>query len=269
MTLLDIVNPRFLTLHLTHIELIAWIVFYARSLPQNANDSPYLQSIQKISSRGSSDATVPSSYGLVTAFVTHDPPKARYVRRYWRVEKMTWPSDFQQYNKKALRARFHECAINHVSCRYHLQKYVEDLSVIDCHDRRVIDAPVDCAYSALSYVWGNALHEKLLPAGRLPPGVDATIEDAIAVTIDLGLRYLWVDRYCINQDVNSPGREHQINQMHLIYSRAQCMIIAATGNDAQYGLPGVGDTARTRNVLQHMPRLEPGPRTKTLHQLLS
>lgn len=56
----------------------------------------------------------------------------------------------------------------------------------------MIEAPEQCAYVALSYVWGTAQFpgpEK--QDGQFP----ATIEDSIVVSLALGFEYLWVDRY--------------------------------------------------------------------------
>lgn len=66
------------------------------------------------------------------------------------------------------------------------------LKFIEVSSRTVIEAPTECRYMALSYVWGKqpefspTLHLQRLP--RL-------IEDAISVTIVMGYKYLWVDRY--------------------------------------------------------------------------
>lgn len=63
---------------------------------------------------------------------------------------------------------------------------------------------------------------------------------AIQVTKALGLRYLWVDRYCIHQ--NDPKDvKCQIAQMDQIYRKAEIVIIAASDQD---GLPGVGLISR-------------------------
>ena len=66
----------------------------------------------------------------------------------------------------------------------------KQMKVIDCVERRIVPAPLDCVYIALSYVWGTnqacpSLEEKL----------PQTIEDSITTVLHLGYRYLWVDRY--------------------------------------------------------------------------
>jgi hypothetical protein len=73
-------------------------------------------------------------------------------------------------------------------------EYMPGLKMIDCRTKNVIHiSEPGCDYVALSYVWGDA------GAGsEFPQSYPPTIEDAIKVTIGMGFRYLWVDRYvCI------------------------------------------------------------------------
>lgn len=64
----------------------------------------------------------------------------------------------------------------------------------------------------------------------------------MVVTLCLGYTYLWVDRYCINQHEDMP-RQHQIDQMDIIYSRAEVTIVAAAGDGGNDGLPGLSRKA--------------------------
>jgi hypothetical protein len=73
----------------------------------------------------------------------------------------------------------------------------------------------------------------------LPKKLPRTIEDVITVTQKLDFRYLWVDRYCINQQ-REKGKAHQIGKMDEIYMNAELTIIAAAGSNPNYGLPSVG-----------------------------
>ena len=107
-------------------------------------------------------------------------------------------------------------------------------------------------YAILSYVWGDPrANWKLSKAnsswmtsssGRrylsLPDRLPATVADAITVTAKIGLKYLWVDAICITQD-DETEKQAQINDMPKIYSNASICIVAASGNDANSGLPGV------------------------------
>jgi Heterokaryon incompatibility protein (HET) len=126
------------------------------------------------------------------------------------------------------------------TCDLRTSPRVQFLKLIDCHTRRIVPAS-DNQYLALSYTWGP----KLKSVGEdndldiLPDDLPDTIEDAITVTRNLGFQYLWVDRYCINQQ-NEKEASAQIRQMDLVYKNAEVTIIAAAGKDPQYGLPGVG-----------------------------
>lgn len=59
------------------------------------------------------------------------------------------------------------------------------VSVVSVHDA--------CQYAALSYVWGGVL----ATATEIP----AVVKDAIKVTLELGLKYLWVDQYVRTQPI--------------------------------------------------------------------
>ena len=60
---------------------------------------------------------------------------------------------------------------------------------------------------------------------------------------ELGFRYRWVDRYCYPQ-ADGRAKHTQLQHMGTIYARSTITIIAAAGEDAEYGLPGVGLRAR-------------------------
>ncbi|KAK3375561.1 heterokaryon incompatibility protein-domain-containing protein, partial [Lasiosphaeria ovina] len=120
-------------------------------------------------------------------------------------------------------------------------KTVAGFRLLDCATRLVVEASVRQRFVALSYVWGA-------PGGTADAAAllrwPKVVEDAIAVTEALGLRYLWVDRYCIDQD-NAKEKHQQISNMHIIYQQAQLTIVAAAGSDSNYGLPGVSRLRET------------------------
>ncbi|KAF2793403.1 HET-domain-containing protein [Melanomma pulvis-pyrius CBS 109.77] len=107
---------------------------------------------------------------------------------------------------------------------------VDTMTIVPFHDLR-------SEYVTLSYVWGSFVDGTLGPGG-LPNILPQAVYDAIYVTKKLGLRYLWVDRYCIAQD-NPVVKRDQIMRMGEIYSESHLTIIAAAGQDSEYGLPGV------------------------------
>lgn len=143
--------------------------------------------------------------------------------------------------------------------------------LIDVNDRRLVSDFSELGFShdlklgsdirfvALSYVWGHSTvseNNALLGCngGRLSTAfglelgkVPRAVEDAITICRRLGRRFLWVDRYCIQQDGNGLDKKAQINAMGNIFSSAEFTIIHATGTCIDDPIPGV---STTREVLQ-------------------
>lgn len=123
------------------------------------------------------------------------------------------------------------------------------LKLIDCEALAIQDATDEIHYVALSYVWGSAsyYHYQVQDSsGRslLPRSLAPVISDAISVTKALGFRYLWIDKFCIDQN-DADTKHYQIQQMDAIYENSELTIIAAAGGDENHGLPGVGARSRT------------------------
>ncbi|PSN66923.1 HET-domain-containing protein [Corynespora cassiicola Philippines] len=125
--------------------------------------------------------------------------------------------------------------------------------VIDVETMHISDATEDCRYIALSYVWGGISMDMMQEVWKKGSGyldlkpilskLPATIKDAISVVKNLGERYIWIDSICIDQCSES-DKAHQIGQMDRIYSSAILTIVAATGKDANQGLPGLSGKDR-------------------------
>jgi hypothetical protein len=119
--------------------------------------------------------------------------------------------------------------------------------LIECASGNVVPGTLKARYAALSYVWGTGTQSYLrpesgslaVPRDRLPK----TIQDALTVAKELGLEYLWVDKYCINQTDDSELHD-QISHMDKVYQYATLTIIAAAGNDSESGLPGIRADSR-------------------------
>lgn len=144
-------------------------------------------------------------------------------------------------------------------CNHQDHRVLKGLRVIDCESRTIVKASSDYEYVALSYVWGNSGSAEPVnwadTADAIPlPGCPKTITDAMAVTLKLNMKYLWVDRYCINQS-DETDRHSQISRMDLVCARAFACIIAAAGEGPDHGLPGMQGTPRTQqsvlNIGQH------------------
>ncbi|CAF9922931.1 MAG: hypothetical protein ALECFALPRED_002265 [Alectoria fallacina] len=129
---------------------------------------------------------------------------------------------------------------------------VHSLHMIECKSRIVVDVSGPTRYIALSYVWGGSECQSAVVLGdsarALPSKTASTIEDAIALTLALGVKYLWVDQFCIDQ-TNPQVKHQQIRHMDFIYQNAYLTIVAAAGHDADYGLPGITCRLRPPSVV--------------------
>ncbi|TAQ91312.1 hypothetical protein B7494_g294 [Chlorociboria aeruginascens] len=131
-----------------------------------------------------------------------------------------------------------------------------DFRVIDVVHERIVSAPDNCTYVALSYVWGDAkqvMNKESIRSTLTTPGgmrsleIPRTIQDAIGLCRELGKDYLWVDALCIHQD-DGVDVKSQIANMDQVYSCADITIIAAAGDHCNTGLPGFNGS---RNFIQH------------------
>jgi hypothetical protein len=124
-----------------------------------------------------------------------------------------------------------------------------ELLLIYVQDGCITQVQEPCDYVALSYVWGQCTSIQLTRANKdtlaIPGGLMSilgdlpqVIQDAIEFTTRLGERYLWIDSLCIIQD-DDTMKSKIIGNMNLIYHYALLTLFAATGVDANSGLPGL------------------------------
>ena len=139
-----------------------------------------------------------------------------------------------------------QCARRSVDIRQFLPATLEHLLVIDVEALCLRKLPRDAQYAALSYVWGRSADvvtsrktniANFCEQNGLAVELPRTIQDAIDVTKALGLKYLWVDSLCIQQD-DLYTKEILIANMDTIYGNANITLVAATGNNANSGLSG-------------------------------
>ncbi|KAI0419027.1 heterokaryon incompatibility protein-domain-containing protein [Xylaria grammica] len=124
--------------------------------------------------------------------------------------------------------------------------------LIDVHERRVVLPQSQVEYVALSYVWSMAsnspekqslqLHSENTEYLEMPHSLTDSIlpevvADAIHLCVEIGQRYLWVDRFCIIQD-DLDLKAEQIDAMGVIYDRA-FLTIVALGDGPTPGLVGL------------------------------
>lgn len=115
-----------------------------------------------------------------------------------------------------------ECKNNrsHYSCKMESgTSNIPNLRLINCATRKIGPFQEGDIYAALSYCWGGSQVSQADETGtpfKLPQHLPATIEDAILVTQKLGIKCIWIDRYCVPQGAEDPGRHEQIALMHKI-----------------------------------------------------
>lgn len=126
-------------------------------------------------------------------------------------------------------------------------------SIQEFHNLRL----ADLSFTALSYVWGSKPTTRLVKANSSTlqePGalsefaIPQTISDSMDLVSRLGFQYLWIDAFCVVQD-DTKDQSYQIGKMAAIYSSAFLTILAATGEDSDADLPGLGSL--TRRYEQH------------------
>ncbi|KPM45903.1 hypothetical protein AK830_g716 [Neonectria ditissima] len=119
------------------------------------------------------------------------------------------------------------------------------LQVFSCEDRiRAGLLSADHAeYCCLSYRWGTSPHSSVLTrpfsvTWELPLSVvPQTFQDAVNVTRQLGIRYIWIDALCIVQPTTDDETEwlEEGSRMGVIYRNAICTIAATASLHANQG----------------------------------
>jgi hypothetical protein len=131
-----------------------------------------------------------------------------------------------------------------------------NLRVIDIEQGCIAEAPFESnfIYIALSYVWGDSHCLDLLTSNEnflTKPGslnsqrLPATYSDLTQLSLELGCRYVWIDRLCIRQD-DQEDLSKYLSIMDEIYGSAFLTVIAASGKNVHAGLPGIRPGTRHR-----------------------
>lgn len=147
-----------------------------------------------------------------------------------------------------------QCEMNHRLCSDQLvdpnflPRRLLDVGSVGDATIRLIDTDdlasglADARYICLSYCWGRnqplvtttwnlASHKRGLPIAKLPQ----TILDAVKITRDLQIAFLWVDALAIKQD-DVMDKWEDISQMAQIYENAYLTLAATLSDSVQGGL---------------------------------
>lgn len=163
-----------------------------------------------------------------------------------------------------LRCWLDHCRDAHGATCAEVEEPIPGLRLVDCRERRVVRA--DCVvderraveYVTLSYVWGRvdddggggARHSATGDDGwALPERLPTVFADAVTLTLSLGLRFLWIDRYCL-MPLAAGEQRRQLARMGDILGRSALTVIAAAGEGADDGLRGVSAARPAQLALQ-------------------
>lgn len=148
-----------------------------------------------------------------------------------------------------------------VLCKVDSPWSLSSFFLIDVQMQCLVRPPAPSRYLALSYVWGASpsllTTQSNLCDLRKPfalarnQNLSNTVRDAIRLTETLGERFLWIDQLCIIQD-DITSKQPAIGNMDKIYAHAELTIVAAAGNNAVAGLPGINGRPRTPQVMEEV-----------------
>lgn len=153
-----------------------------------------------------------------------------------------------EVNFRIIRSRLSECRHSHAhfwtSFEPYLPTRVIDVgtSHSDSIKLRLCSRNEKGDYIALSHCWGRIISPLLtvstvhsfqlgLTFGELP----RNFQDAVRITRELGIRYLWIDSLCILQD-SKPDWEQESKKMGSIYKNSYLTIYALVAPDSKVGI---------------------------------
>ena len=150
-----------------------------------------------------------------------------------------------------LKSKLEYCQNNHQICRQRwedtrnwlpsrlLEIAAPNAEMVYLRDRQELEVE---PYFTLSHCWGKskpiqltADSEATLRGGFSVSDLPKTFQDAVAVSNEFSVRYLWVDSLCIAQD-NLSDWHSEAAVMNQVYSCALCNIAAAGASDSSIGL---------------------------------
>ncbi|KAJ4986742.1 hypothetical protein SVAN01_07801 [Stagonosporopsis vannaccii] len=157
------------------------------------------------------------------------------------------------------------------------EEATSNFRVIDVVLSCIKHVPLDVQYVALSYVWGQLpmvqLRKNNFEALTSEGGLDKireelpkTITDSIDFIHTLGIRYLWIDGLCLIQD-DKVDVSLGIGMMNSIYHGSYFTIVAASGQDANAGLPGFRQGSPCPERQQFVGCVAPGIQMTIVHSI--
>ncbi|KAK8127295.1 HET domain-containing protein [Apiospora sp. TS-2023a] len=142
------------------------------------------------------------------------------------------------------------CDTTHDACRANETTKLPK-RVLDCVEivkdgepgiRLIEDQDISAPYACLSHCWGKTPMPVLTKTGTLSDNLDfiawsslpKTFRDAVTITLELGLRYIWIDSLCIIQDSDTDWQTES-SKMADIYRNGYITIAAVSSPDSKGG----------------------------------
>ena len=168
--------------------------------------------------------------------------------RRWQLGSLQLDPDLSSGNNFSIaRDWLGSCQSNHIKCGLGtdtpLPTRVIDVGSNDPEfvPRLVSTTDTMGKYAALSHCWGGNIDFQTTTEtidhmfqGMSLTKMPVNFRDAITITQNLGLRYLWIDSICIIQ--NSRDWEIEASKMADIYANATVTIAAAVAHNSTYGI---------------------------------
>ncbi|KAF5500672.1 hypothetical protein CGCS363_v006297 [Colletotrichum siamense] len=176
---------------------------------------------------------------------------------------------FSEKEVRWMKERLDTCTQMHPICKqaraeaefFEKPKFLLDIGSDDNTDTRLVESSNSRAikYAILSYCWGQGSSKTYMTtsdnlSARLARldlhELPKTIRDAVTVTRALGIRYLWVDALCIEQNLSRSEKREVLRNMPEIYAGAAIVIGAGSASHCNEGFLG------RRNLQYHVYELQ-------------
>ncbi|KAK0649935.1 heterokaryon incompatibility protein-domain-containing protein [Cercophora newfieldiana] len=204
--------------------------------------------LSTIDSDNESETETESFPELLLTFGIRDKEPVRHVSSVQVGRRREDPNLASPANYALARSWLETCRASHLKCLSNkppeLPTRVVDVGLSENYTPRlVLSQGRRSDYTALSHCWGGkidvVLSSKTLrpfqEAGLPLADLAANFRDAIAISRELGIRYLWIDSLCIVQD-STEDWEQESRKMGRVYGDATLTISAIAASSSDIGL---------------------------------
>ncbi|KAI1414620.1 heterokaryon incompatibility protein-domain-containing protein [Hypoxylon sp. FL1857] len=186
--------------------------------------------------------------GVLDVLTPKDDPASQFI---W-----TRPINCRPYSAENLalaRRWLEECLHSHPKCWTEQSSMPTRILRVDEKISGEFEVSIEYTYDKPCKTTKSTMKSMKLGNLRLPcEKLAKSVQDAIKVTVGLGLKYLWVDALYIVQD-DDEDKVEQIADMPRIYNQACITIVAARSDRATMGFLDEIDLAKTTRLAVKLP----------------